>query len=160
MWDQIAPQNVINRNRNLGSFTKEECWNQFRFKKNQLVRLFPLFHVPAVIRSEGSDHLGVVDGEYATLYMFHRLAFPERLVDDEKEWGRDYSTLSCVFTITLDYYFDLYEHKVCDNILWYSPRFDLYRQLIQTKILPQFQKFRRESIRKYYSKNSFFKDNY
>ena len=133
-WLPHEPQNAQHRERGIASFSDEECWNYFRFRKSDLPELFRLLQVPAVMKIIG-NHGGYVTGEYATLYMMYRLHYPCKLISSSQSWGRDYSSLSRVFNTALSYHHDLHARKVLANISWYSDRFDMYHASIQRKIL-------------------------
>ena len=64
----------------------------------------------------------------------YRLRFPERLYADELKFGRDYTQLSKVFNTTLDLIYDKHKDKVAGNLNWYSDRFDMYNEIIRSKI--------------------------
>ena len=61
-----------NNNRGINSFTEEDCWRLFRFRKADLPRLFAELGIPPFLRINGAKN-GSVNGEYAALYLIHRL---------------------------------------------------------------------------------------
>ena len=122
------------RNRGIDTFSEEECWRNFRFRKPDLIILFQLLQVPFEMRVIGGRN-GFVSGEYATLYMLQRLRYPGILADCQVDWGRDYSQLSKVFNTALHWHYDHHVAKVCGNINWYADRFDLYMESVHRKIL-------------------------
>jgi hypothetical protein len=77
---------------------------------------------------------GFANGEYATLYLFHRLRYPGILADCQKEWGREYTQLSKLFNTCLDFLYDEHADKVVGNIAWYQDRFNLYNEKVRTKL--------------------------
>lgn len=117
----------------MNSFTDEECWRLFRFRKRHLSNLITLLNVPAVFEIKG-DHNGFADGEYATLYLLHRLRYPGILADCIYLWGRDYTQLSKLFNTVLDFLYDEHTNKVIGNIAWYQDRFNLYNEAVRTKL--------------------------
>jgi hypothetical protein len=69
----IVGINGINRNRNIDSFTEEECWHNLRFRKPDVHRLYSITQFPQIIRCENGT---VCQGEYAFCLMLYRIAYP------------------------------------------------------------------------------------
>lgn len=133
VWQPLPAINPANRDRGIASFTEDECWHSFRFRKSDLADLVDKLGLPAQFRIKGA-HSGNVCGESATLYLIHRLHYPGVLNNDQEMWGRDFTTLDRIFNSALDAIFDLHEGKVCGNVAWYEDRFDLYNQVINASI--------------------------
>lgn len=129
VWAPHAPVNPANRNRGIASFSPEECWNFFRFRKADLPAIIDKLGLPKELRLKG-EKSGHVNGESASLYLLYRLHYPQVLNGDQDRWGHEYSTLSRIFNTALDEVYRLHEAKVCGNVDWYQDRFDLYNRKI------------------------------
>jgi len=79
--------------------------------------LIAALHIPAVFQIKGEKN-GFANGEYATLYLFHRLRYPGILADCQREWGREYTQLSKLFNTCLEFLYDQHVDKVVGNIAW------------------------------------------
>jgi len=77
LYYQVAHHFLIvyqgNFNRGINSFTDNECWKLFRFRKADLFLLFHLLGVPQLLPVKGGPKLGFMQGEYAFLYTLNRL---------------------------------------------------------------------------------------
>jgi hypothetical protein len=133
VWAAHSPIDRANCDRRVNSFTEEECWRMFRFRKADLPRLINRLGIPYMFEVKGGRN-GFCYGEYAMLYTMFRLSYPRRLIDNVMDWGRDYSELSKIFNTCLDYLYDQHRGKVVGNVAWYQDRFDLYNQKISQKV--------------------------
>ena len=70
VWTMDAIIDPINKTRNIDSFTDEECYNNFRFRKEKLKKLFRLFKSPIVMTCQNDISCS---GEYAFLILVCRL---------------------------------------------------------------------------------------
>ena len=59
-------------NRGIDTFTPEECWRIFRFKKEDLNELKDRLLIPLLFEIKGGRN-GHCSGEYALLYLLYRL---------------------------------------------------------------------------------------
>lgn len=80
--------------------TEEACLRDFRMSKNDLRKHFIALKFPAVMKL---DNGSIISSEIAFLFYHHRKHFPGRLVDQEKFFGRDYSTASRTFKAATDF---------------------------------------------------------
>jgi len=133
IWNNHININRDNSNRGVQSFSDEDCWRLFRFRKIDLPLLIANLSIPLVLKIIG-DKNGYVNGDYAALYLFHRLRYPGILADCSIEWGRDYSQLSKIFNTVLNFLYDMHRNKVIGNIAWYQDRFDGYNHAITMKL--------------------------
>jgi len=135
-WAAPPPIDKTNDGRGIASFSEFDCWRLFRFRKEDLPALVAQLLFPAVLAIKG-DKNGHVSGEYAGLYLMHRLRYPGVLADCQHEWGREYSQCSKLFNTALDLMFLLHANKVRGNVAWYQDLFDGYNRAISSKLLEQ-----------------------
>jgi hypothetical protein len=101
--------NRLKRNRNIDSFSEEECWHNLRFRKPDIHRLYTITGFPQYVRCEnGTTCLG----EYAFCLMLYRIAYPERLFSLQSIFGRELTQLSRIFQYAVTFMFDTHKHKV------------------------------------------------
>jgi hypothetical protein len=127
----IVGINGINRNRNIDSFTEEECWHYLRFRKPDVHRLYSITQFPQIIRCENGT---VCQGEYAFCLMLYRIAYPVRLFSMQSIFARDVTQLSRIFQYAVTFMFDTHQHKVQGNMSFYSHRFDLYHRAVLRRV--------------------------
>ena len=85
----MAP--VQRLNRTTESFTDDECWSQFRFRRADLQVLYEHLHLPpTVVLSNESKFTG----EEAMCITLYRLAHTGRLTEVKSVFGREESQLS------------------------------------------------------------------
>lgn len=131
MWNQLDPIVSHNKNRNIESWTEEECYNMFRFRKSDLHVLYNALNLPAIIvLSNGCT----CSGQYAFCMMLYRLAYPTTLFRMQTLFGREYSQISRIFNYIINIVYQQHRHKVNGNIDWYADRFDVYNQAYRAKI--------------------------
>ena len=130
--EEVLPINHRNKNRLFDSFTDEECWHYLRFRRAELAELFVLCDFPAMVVCDNGI---TCPGEHAFAVMLYRLAYPNRLIELQDAFGRDYSQLSRIFKWSVDLMYEKHKHKVHGNLSWYSERFDMYHQAIIEKII-------------------------
>jgi len=123
--------NPANRNRNIDSFSDDFCWHVLRFRKADMHRLYILLHFPAHFTCDNGT---TCNGEYALCLMMYRLAYPTRLVTLQEEFGREYSQLSRIFQLVIEFTDLHHRDKVLDCLDWYVNRMDMYNDAIQRKI--------------------------
>lgn len=123
--------NPANRNRNIDSFSDDFCWHVLRFRKADMHRLYVLLHIPANFTCGNGT---TCNGEYALCLMMYRLAYPTRLVTLQEEFGREYSQLSRIFQLVIEFTDLHHRDKVLDCLDWYVNRMDMYNDAIQRKI--------------------------
>ena len=133
IWNPTDPIDRVNCNRGIESFTHNECWHFFRFRKDDLARLLIALNLPNFLEVKGTKN-GFCSSEYALLYLLHRLHYPENLNGCQKLFGRDYTQLGKNFNTILDIMYELHRNKILCNLYWYSDRFDLYHEAYQRKI--------------------------
>jgi hypothetical protein len=127
----VEPIDPTNRNRDIESFTPEECWTNLRFRKADIFYLFQKLGIPD---SFTCANRVVVSGEYAFCLFLYRMAYPQRLSQLQKVFGRDYSQLSRVYNEVSRFIHAHHQNKVTGNLWWYSDRFDDYASSIRRKI--------------------------
>ncbi len=118
----------------LDDYSDEECKNLFRFFKADIHRLYQLFHIPEkVICANGSCTSGVT----ALVMFLRRLAYPNRLSDLQRVFGRSECELSLFISFVLDHIYDQFGHLVQDMgvPLLQEPYLQLYSDAIG-KICP------------------------
>lgn len=130
IMEAVDPVNPANKNRGIDSFSDDECWKHFRFKKADVRRLFELMDFPEVIES----HTTRSTGEAAFCLMLWRLHYPSTWSLLQSTFGREYSQLSRIFNAAIDFVDGRHQGKVKGNIDWYSDRFDMYNDRIKRKI--------------------------
>ena len=72
-WAAPPPIDKTNDDRGIAFFSEFDCWRLFRFRKEDLPALVAQLLFPAVHAIKG-DKNGHVSGEYAGLYLMHRLS--------------------------------------------------------------------------------------
>ncbi len=78
IWNLIDPVNPANKNRNIASFTENECYQKMRFRKEQVSQLYRLLNFPAFLTTDNNI---TVTGEYAFCLFLWRLSYPSMLFD-------------------------------------------------------------------------------
>lgn len=127
----IMPIDRANKNRLIDSFSDEECWQNLRFRKEDVRRLYAITQFPPIICCDNGT---VCNGEYAFCLMLHRLAYPSRLFSLQSIFGREFTQLSRIFSYAVTFMSDTHKHKVQGNLSFYSNRFDVYHQAVLRRI--------------------------
>ena len=74
-------------NRNMDSFSEEECWRDLRFRKEDINALMVACLIPPNIFIDDREVL--VDGEYAFCIFLYRMHYPGTLASLQSVFGRD-----------------------------------------------------------------------
>jgi hypothetical protein len=145
MWNNVMPDRVPVQDILINNYTEENCYSDLRFKKEHLRYLFIALNIPETIYL---DNNAKVKGEKAFLLMLYRMAYPRRIVDMERIFGREYSTLSRIFNHVVYLLDEQHGHLVTDNLAFFAPRFRDYNRVILAKIaemnngnIPQRERF-------------------
>ncbi|GAV10024.1 hypothetical protein RvY_19514 [Ramazzottius varieornatus] len=93
----------------LDTISNQVCLEDFRFSKSQLFLLQHALEIPDIMYTD-SHH--IIPGMEALCLLLKRLAFPNRLCDLEKIFGRNRTVLSRCFNHTLKYVHD----KFCGRL--------------------------------------------
>lgn len=130
-YQVLDPVNQANRDRLIASYSDEECWYLFRFRKAQLTDLFARLNLPQIIRCENKI---VCPGEHALLVYMYHLTCPTILLRMQTEFGRETSQLSRIETEIKRFLIVNYRRFVVGNLLWYEDRFEQYADVLNTKV--------------------------
>ena len=104
---------------NFAAIGEDECWEKFRFRKEDIPRLQQCLHIPDNITCS----TGVKEnGTNALLLLLRRLAYPNRYCDLLEVFGRSPSELSLIFNTTLDHVYDNFSYLLSDinELFWLS----------------------------------------
>ena len=112
--------NPLLRNRGIDTFTDEDLWTTFRFRKNHLRELLRLLNLPETMNCSNRTSF---NSEYGFLLMLFRLENPSKHHDESKTFGRDFNQLSRILT-TMFNYFCFHHRGKTQDLSWYSDRFD------------------------------------
>lgn len=118
--DHVDP---TNKNRLLSSFTEEECWDFFRFRKYQLAELVGLLRLPLYFTCPESRH--TCPGEHALLLYLYHLSYPTKLQRMQNVFERELSQLSRLENRVKAFLILRNQHKVLGNLDWYANRFGM-----------------------------------
>lgn len=94
----LIPVNNQNRDRQLSSFSDEECDRELRFTRVEIQAILTELHLP---QSFTMDNGLRVDGESAFLYFLYRMHYPNTLAMGQEMWGREYSELDRIYNFML-----------------------------------------------------------
>ena len=95
----------------LEKLTDKNVVEQFRFPRDQLLKLCDLLEFPEwIIANNGSK----IKGLHALCLLLSRLAYPQRLHDDEKLFGRARSDLSEFFNAALFHVHDKFGYLLTE----------------------------------------------
>lgn len=133
-WEPTPAINDTNFDRNINSWDEDKCWNWFRFRKADLVKLYTLLLIPQLLPLE-NERNGFVTGEFALVVLLYRLHYPGTLQDNLVEFGCDYSKMCKIFNSTLNFLYDTHKNKILCNIEWYSDRFDMYHEVCNCSMI-------------------------
>ena len=112
-----------NKDRLLQSFTDEECWDNFRLRKDQLAEMIFLLHIPRNIVCENGL---TCPGEHAILIYMYHLSYPTKYKRMQNVFGREISQICRLENRIKSFLVTRHRNKVIGNLLWYSNRFDTY----------------------------------
>jgi hypothetical protein len=123
MYRNLDPVDDTNKNRMLQSFSEEECWDFFRFRKDQLSELIVLLSLPRYFTCANGL---TCPGEHALLMYKYHLSYPTKLQRMQTVFGREMSQLSRLENRVKSFLVSRHRRKVVGNVRWYSNRFDAY----------------------------------
>ena len=115
--------NPINRDRDIASFSEEECWDFFRFRRDQLSHLALLLQLPQWFICENGC---TCPREHALCVYLYHLSYPTRLQRIQNVFGRELSQLSRIENRIKSFLITRHRAKVVGNLDWYADRFDMY----------------------------------
>ena len=75
-----------------------------------------------------------VDGEYAFLVYLYRMHYPGTLASLQNVFGQDFSQISKIFLVMVEFMDVYHRGKVIGNLRWYSNRFNNYNASTDRKI--------------------------
>ena len=102
----------------INNWSEEECWNDFRFHKNDLERLASALNLPAELITYNRMKVPAME---ALCFMLRRLAYPCRYSDLISRFARPVPELSVIFSHTLNYIYDNWGHLLSSfNQPWLS----------------------------------------
>ena len=131
LWPPLMPVNPRNRNRMINSFTDEECYRDFRWYKHDLHELCDMLGFPMqVVMPNGLSF----PGEHALILLLYRSHYPGTLYSLQDVFGREFTQLSRIYNYAVRFIYTNHQHRVLDNVDWYSTRFDMYNEAYRKKI--------------------------
>ena len=102
----------------ISNWSEEECWNDFRFQKNDLERLSCALNLPAELFTYNRMKVPAMEGLCFTL---RRLAYPCRYSDLISRFARPVPELSVIFNHTVDFIYNNWGHLLSSfNQPWLS----------------------------------------
>ena len=105
----------------LESFPEAECYTEFRFKKNDILRLKNALQIPNEIICYNYNDIKA-DGIEALCILLRRLCYPTRFADLIPRFGRPVPQLCMIFNQLLDFLNDTWGHLLDTlNQPWLSP---------------------------------------
>jgi hypothetical protein len=120
---------------NLADQTMFQYWNNFRFWKDDIVRLSVLLGLPEQITVRNGCTCSGVD---ALCMVLRRFAYPNRLCELEQFFGRPLSSLSMIINHTVDLLYNDHQHRLrtLDNP-WFDPaQLQVYADAVHEKGAP------------------------
>jgi nuclease HARBI1 len=108
------------------------CWNQLRFRKSDLRRLYNCFHIPGRMQLGNGSW---VNGEEAMLSTIYRFSHSDSLQSIVNIFGRDYSLWSRVFLWMIKYLYDNFRHLLHNNLDYFEHKFQDYNNAISRRIM-------------------------
>lgn len=91
----------------MNMLTDDQVLKEFRFTKPQLHKLCDLLHFPDYLKAENGSKIRGLDG---LCLLLRRLAYPQRLHDDEELFGYSSPELSMFFNLALYHVHDMFGH--------------------------------------------------
>ena len=116
----LDPVDPDNKDRLIGSFTDEECYVFFRFRKNQMHRLHQALQLPNMIICDNGTSCS---GKHALCFYLFMRTTPTNLRRVQTEFGREMSQLSRIDTAIREWLLVHHPHKVVNNLDWYADRY-------------------------------------
>ena len=126
--DTVDPRN---KNRDINSFSEDECWAFFRFRKEQMHELYHKLGVPAVIICSNGCRC---PGEYALCLYLYKSTYPTTFQRIQNTFGLEYSQLSRFNNRMRAFLHQRHAHKVLCNLDWYGDRLDMYADSVNEAI--------------------------
>ncbi|XP_055349413.1 LOW QUALITY PROTEIN: uncharacterized protein LOC129596212 [Paramacrobiotus metropolitanus] len=83
----------------LENCSEKECWDYFRFRKDDIPTLRICLKIPDSVVTATGDHASGIE---ALCILLRRLAYPNRWIDLRKLFGRSHGSLSRIFYATLN----------------------------------------------------------
>ncbi len=118
----------------LESLTEEDCLSNFRFSKEDLLRLKTALRMPQYFVMHNRAK---ASGLEALCILLRRLAYPNRLTDLTPLFGRSKFDLSRLFNMALDHVYDTFAHLLSDfNQPWFAENLDIFARSINEKGAP------------------------
>lgn len=121
----------------IANIADSDCYNLFRFRKPDLVRLHQCLNMPATVVLSNRSTLS---SEEVFLFSLRRLAstanLDELVATSERPamFDRDYSQWSRAFHYFLDHIFNRFAFLLLENLEYFLPSFPLYARAIAQKI--------------------------
>jgi hypothetical protein len=129
---EILVRNVIRKEVTIESYSDDECWNFFRFRKVDLRRLMDELNFPHVFRDPRNRNR--FSGEFSFLLFLRRMAYPGRLQDLEVEFGRDYTQLGRSINLTLHWLDTNHSFRINDNLQFWMPYQQKFADAVARKV--------------------------
>jgi hypothetical protein len=115
-----------------------KCENWFRFKANQLGRLFTVWRIPLTCQLENRS---VYPGEQVMLLALRRLVFPVRLDDmtgnehdQSAGFGREYTQASRAFKWFVNHLYSTFLDLLTNNLEWWMKHAARFANSVQRKM--------------------------
>ena len=90
---------IVRQHRTVRSFTDQQCWEFFRFRRDDLSFVITLLALPEEIRTTSRC---CFSAEESVLILLYRLNYPTRLLDMEEIFGKQQSHISEIVTQIID----------------------------------------------------------
>ena len=129
--NRLDPIDATNKNRLVDSFSEEECWDYFRFQKNQMKELVALLELPEHFVCE---HGHTFPAEHAVCVYLYLHTYPSKLQRIQNLFGREISQLFRISNRVKSFLLTKHSHKVFKNLDWYSDRFDMYADAVNRAV--------------------------
>lgn len=127
----LDPIDPANKDRDIESFTEEECYANFRFTKAQMHYLVDRLG----IRQEYRCDNGICfPGEYGLCLYLYTLSYPVKLQRLQNDFGREYSQISRIRNRMKYWLYRRHSAKVLGNLEWYAGRFNMYADAINNAV--------------------------
>ncbi|CAM9211268.1 unnamed protein product [Discosporangium mesarthrocarpum] len=114
----------------MDDFTPEQCFNNFRFQKADILTLVEVVGIPDRVRT---DNRSVFSRNEALLILLSRLAYPCRLGDQSRELGREYSQQSRVVSWMVEFIVGKHGHIITDGFDGWVLNLPIFADTIRAK---------------------------
>lgn len=121
---------------NLDVLSENECKLNFRFEKNDILRLVEALRIPNEFITD-SQHK--VSGQEGLCILLRRLSYPNRLIDLEPFFGRSMTALSKIIDFMIGHIYENFGHLLSNlqNLPWLNlQRFRMYANAVHDKGSP------------------------